>query len=142
MLTGLPPFYDTNVQRMYHKILHEPLRFPKSDVRQVSDSAKETLRGLLERKVSDRLGSGVTDADELKRSAFFRVLDFDGVMVHQYDAEFKPPAASSESDVSNFDPEFTKEAAADSLVVTSMSETLQEKTNFEGFTYQGNDAMK
>jgi hypothetical protein len=31
MLTGLPPFYDTNVQRMYHKILHEPLRFPKSD---------------------------------------------------------------------------------------------------------------
>lgn len=31
MLTGLPPFYDTNVQRMYHKILHEPLRFPKSE---------------------------------------------------------------------------------------------------------------
>jgi serum/glucocorticoid-regulated kinase 2 len=31
MLTGLPPFYDTNVQRMYHKILHEPLRFPKGE---------------------------------------------------------------------------------------------------------------
>jgi serum/glucocorticoid-regulated kinase 2 len=31
MLTGLPPFYDTNVQRMYHKILHEPLRFPKAE---------------------------------------------------------------------------------------------------------------
>lgn len=31
MLTGLPPFYDTNVQRMYHKILHEPLRFPKTE---------------------------------------------------------------------------------------------------------------
>eukprot|EP01037_Dinobryon_pediforme_P019016 gene19016-19362_t len=31
MLTGLPPFYDTNVQRMYHKILHDPLRFPKSE---------------------------------------------------------------------------------------------------------------
>ena len=31
MLTGLPPYYDTNVQRMYHKILHEPLRFPKGN---------------------------------------------------------------------------------------------------------------
>jgi hypothetical protein len=31
MLTGLPPYYDTNVQRMYHKILHEPLRFPKGE---------------------------------------------------------------------------------------------------------------
>ena len=31
MLTGLPPYYDTNVQRMYHKILHEPLKFPKGE---------------------------------------------------------------------------------------------------------------
>lgn len=31
MLTGLPPFYDTNVQRMYHKILHDPLKFPRSE---------------------------------------------------------------------------------------------------------------
>ena len=127
---------------MYHKILHEPLRFPKSDTRQVSDPAKETLRGLLERKVSDRLGSGVTDADELKRSAFFRTLDFERVLAKQYEAEFKPPASRNEADVSNFDPEFTKEVAADSLVATHMSETMQEKTNFEGFTYQGNEAMK
>jgi serum/glucocorticoid-regulated kinase 2 len=31
MMTGLPPFFDTNVQRMYHKILHDPLRFPKGE---------------------------------------------------------------------------------------------------------------
>ena len=29
MLTGLPPYYDTNMQRMYHKILFDPLKFPK-----------------------------------------------------------------------------------------------------------------
>ncbi len=28
MLTGLPPFYDENVQEMYQKILHQPLAFP------------------------------------------------------------------------------------------------------------------
>ena len=29
MMCGLPPYYDTNVQRMYHKILHAELKFPK-----------------------------------------------------------------------------------------------------------------
>lgn len=33
MLCGLPPYYDTNVQRMYHKILHAPLKFPKNEGR-------------------------------------------------------------------------------------------------------------
>ena len=28
MLTGLPPFYDENVQEMYQKILYQPLTFP------------------------------------------------------------------------------------------------------------------
>jgi serum/glucocorticoid-regulated kinase 2 len=28
MLCGLPPFYDENVNIMYHKILYDPLRFP------------------------------------------------------------------------------------------------------------------
>ena len=28
MMAGLPPFYDTNFQRMYKKILSSPLRFP------------------------------------------------------------------------------------------------------------------
>lgn len=32
MVCGLPPFYDTNVQRMYHKILHSPLKFPQKYV--------------------------------------------------------------------------------------------------------------
>jgi serine/threonine protein kinase len=31
MLCGLPPFYDTNVQKMYQKILTAPLRFPRPD---------------------------------------------------------------------------------------------------------------
>lgn len=54
MLCGLPPFYDTNIQKMYHKILCAPLRFPSY----LSDDAKIILRGLLQRKVEERLGSG------------------------------------------------------------------------------------
>lgn len=109
--------------------------------RQVSEEAKDLLRGLLERRVSGRIGSGPTDAQELKRSRFFISLDFKKVFEKEYPAEFIPPAASSATDVKNFDTEFTSEKAADSMVVSHMSETMQEKSNFEGFTYQGGGNM-
>lgn len=141
MMSGLPPFYDTNVQRMYHKILHEPLRFPKGEGRQLSEDSKGLIRGLLDRRVATRTGSGPAGAEELRKSRFLAVLDFDKVMAHGYEAEFKPPAAASQTDVSNFDEEFTSETAADSMVVTHLSETMQEKTKFEGFTYKGEQKM-
>jgi serum/glucocorticoid-regulated kinase 2 len=40
MITGLPPFYDENVNAMYKKILQEPLRFPAG----VSRDAEDLLR--------------------------------------------------------------------------------------------------
>ena len=142
MLTGLPPFYDTNVQRMHHKIMHDPLKFPRSEKIMLSDGAKDILRRLLERKVSDRLGSGPTGANELKRTAFFQTLDFARVLKKEVRPEFIPPQSRNEADVSNFDTEFTSEQPTDSLVVSHMSETMQDKTNFEGFTFQGESKLK
>lgn len=135
MITGLPPFYDSNVQRMYHKILHDPIKFPKSENRQVSEPAKEILRRLLERKVSDRLGSGPSGANELKFTSFFTVFDFNRVVLKHYEPDFKPPASVDKEDVRNFDPEFTNEKPQDSLVDTKMSETMAQKSEFGGFTY-------
>jgi serum/glucocorticoid-regulated kinase 2 len=134
MLTGLPPFYDTNVQRMYHKILHEPLRFPKGEGRQLTEDARDFLKGLLERRTDLRTGS-TSGAADLKRSRFYSTLDFEKVIAKKIPAEFIPPFATSETDVRNFDKEFTSEPAADSMVVSHMSQTMQEKTTFEGFTY-------
>jgi serine/threonine protein kinase len=88
MLCGLPPFYDTNIQRMYNKILQAPLRLPSH----LSEPAKDILNGLLQRKVEDRIGSGSTDAEELKATSFFAVLDFDRVYKREYQPEFMPPA--------------------------------------------------
>ena len=31
MLTGLPPFYDTNIHKMYQKIQNDPIKFPKGE---------------------------------------------------------------------------------------------------------------
>lgn len=137
MLVGIPPFFDSNVQRMYHKILHDTLRFPKAENRKVGENAKDFLRRLLDRKVSERLGSGPKGAKELKESPFFDTLDWDLVYNKRYKCEFIPPVMRHEGDVRNFDVEFTKEKAVDSVVTSTMSATLEEKTRFEGFSYQG-----
>lgn len=87
MLTGLPPFYDQNMQRMYDKILNAPLRFPAY----MSNEAKSLLTGLLQRKVEDRLGSATDDAESLKRHPFFKGLNMQQVFNRQIVPEFQPP---------------------------------------------------
>ena len=46
MLTGWPPFYDKNIQKMCKKILSAPLAFPFSVP--LSDEAKSLISGLLQ----------------------------------------------------------------------------------------------
>jgi hypothetical protein len=88
------------------------------------------------------MGSGPTDAAELKRSRFLSVYDFSKVYEKTYDPEFRPPQAANPTDVRNFDKEFTSEVAADSVVETGhMSETMKEKTKFENFTFQGDKKL-
>jgi hypothetical protein len=111
--------------------------------RTVSEEAKDILRGLLERKVVSRLGSGLTDALELKKTRYFSVYDFVRVQQKSYEAEFRPPVSANPTDVRNFDKEFTSELAADSVVERGhMSETMKEKTKFEAFTFQGDNKLK
>jgi len=131
MLTGLPPFYDQNMQRMYDKILNAPLRFPSF----MSAEAKDLLTGLLTRKVADRLGSGPTDAEEIKAHPFFKGMDWEAIMRREVVPEFKPPNRLGSMDTSNFDVEFTAEKPVDSVVTTNMSSTARDKAQFPGFTY-------
>lgn len=65
MMTGLPPFYDENVNTMYQRILRDPLRFPED----MGNEAKSVMAGLLQRDPTRRLGNG--GADEIKRHPFF-----------------------------------------------------------------------
>jgi serum/glucocorticoid-regulated kinase 2 len=106
----------------------------------MSDAAKELLRGMLERKVSDRLGS--TGPGAIKRAAFFQPISFDRVLQKAYTPEFRPPKAESDSAPVNFDPEFTSERPVDSYVETKMSQTMINKSNFQDFTYRGDSRLK
>lgn len=53
MLTGLPPFYDRDKNKMHNKVLNEELVFPEH----LSDECKSILKGLLDKDPGDRLGN-------------------------------------------------------------------------------------
>ena len=113
MMVGRPPFYDRNMQKMYSKILRDPLKFPAA----MGSDAKNLLRQLLERKVVNRLGSDEEGAAKIKAHPFFdqykdQKLDWDKVLSMEYVPEFKPPAQRGSIDVTNFDSEFTRQVRA------------------------------
>ncbi|KAK0495638.1 kinase-like domain-containing protein [Armillaria luteobubalina] len=128
MMTGLPPFYDENVNTMYQRILTDPLHFPPD----MSAEAKSVMTGLLQRDPSRRLGAN--GGEEIKRHPFFaRYIDWNRLLAKRYPPPFKP-SVESVLDVANFDPDFTNEEAQDSVVMDSaLSETVQDQ--FRGFTY-------
>ena len=53
LLTGMPPFYDENKEKMFWKIQNEPLAMPKY----FSKEVKDLLNKLLDKDSKYRLGS-------------------------------------------------------------------------------------
>jgi serine/threonine protein kinase len=136
MLTGLPPFYSQNINIMYQKILNGELRFPSY----VSPEAQSLLEGLLTRDVDKRLGSGKSGSEDVKRHPFFSGLDWNMLEKKQIDPPFKPKV-KSDTDTTQIDPQFTAEKPQDSLVETTLSDTMM-KENFVGFTYVASSQME
>ncbi|KAG6820017.1 AGC protein kinase Gad8 [Arthromyces matolae] len=128
MMTGLPPFYDENVNAMYQRILTDPLNFPPD----MPSEARSVMTGLLQRDPTRRLGAN--GGEEIKRHPFFaKYVDWSRLLAKKIQPPFKP-SVESVLDVANFDPDFTNEEAQDSVVTDSaLSETVQDQ--FRGFTY-------
>lgn len=132
MLTGLPPYYDEDVPKMYKKILQEPLRFPDGFDRE----AKDLLIGLLSRDPKRRLG--YNGAEEIKNHPFFSQMSWKRLLMKGYIPPYKPPVSSA-MDTSNFDQEFTREKPIDSVVDEYLSESVQKQ--FGGWTYVGSEQL-
>ncbi|KAI0198897.1 Pkinase-domain-containing protein [Astrocystis sublimbata] len=129
MLTGLPPFYDENVNEMYRKIMSEPLHFPGPEV--VPPAAKDLLTKLLNRNPKQRLGAN--GSAEIKAHPFFHAIDWRKLLQRKYEPTFKPRVLDAR-DTENFDPDFTNEVPQDSFVDGPMlSQTAQDQ--FQGFSY-------
>jgi serine/threonine protein kinase len=129
MMTGLPPFYNQNLNIMYERILHAPIPLPKY----LSKEARSIFLGLLERDPKRRLGSGEGDAKEIKEHAFFSEIDWQKMEKKELKPPFKPKVENAE-DVQNVEDEFVQETPVDTPVIMTGS-VLAAKDMFKDFTY-------
>ncbi|KAI9693581.1 MAG: Serine/threonine-protein kinase [Bogoriella megaspora] len=149
MCCGWSPFYAEDTQQMYKNIAFGKVRFPRDAL---SPEGRNFVKGLLNRNPKHRLGA-IDDAEELKRHPFFADIDWDALAKKNLVPPFKPKL-KSETDTSNFDPEFTNamngasslNARAAALASgidpasTPLSPGVQAK--FAGFTFVDESAME
>lgn len=126
MLTGLPPFYSDNHNKMYQRILNDPLRFPQG----MDPTAVDIITGLLQREPSERLGA--EGAQEIKAHPFFKDIDWKRLLAKKYSAPFKPRVLDP-TDTSNFDRDYTSQVPQDSVSNDYLSDSVQKQ--FGGWTY-------
>ena len=98
MLTGLPPFYDENMTKMYRSIMGDPLHFPHY----ISPIARDLITKLLDRNPNNRLGSNEKDFEEIKSHPFFSSINWDEIINKKFIPEWIPDL-DNELDTKNFD---------------------------------------
>ncbi|CAN3365462.1 serine/threonine-protein kinase Sch9p [Diutina catenulata] len=140
MCCGWSPFYADNTQQMYKNIAFGKIRFPKEVL---SAEGRSFVKGLLNRNPKHRLGA-TNDARELRAHPFFQDIDWSLLRSKSIPPPFKPHLAS-ETDTSNFDPEFTSESTSVlkkqfEMATTPLSPGVQ--ANFKGFTYVDDSAFE
>lgn len=147
MCCGWSPFYAEDTQQMYKNIAFGKVRFPRDTL---TTEGRNFVKGLLNRNPKHRLGA-IDDAEELKRHPFFADIDWDLLAAKKITPMFKPQL-TSETDTSNFDPEFTnalngdgslndRAAALAAGIATSTPLSPGMQANFKGFTFVDESSM-
>jgi len=132
MLTGLPPFYCRDREKLFEKIRKSELTYP----RYLKACSVSLLRGLLNRDPRRRLGSGPKDSEEIKCHPFFNHIDWDKLARGEIPPPWDPDLINS-LDTSQFDLEFTSMpifSPGSSQPPGGFGNTPQENF-FEGFTF-------
>ncbi|KAI9871591.1 MAG: Serine/threonine kinase, partial [Pleopsidium flavum] len=128
MLLQQSPFRGEDEDEIYDAVIADeplyPIHMPRDSV--------SILQKLLTREPEIRLGSGVTDAQEIMSHAFFRNINWDDVYHKRIPAPFLPQISSA-TDTSNFDSEFTSVTPVLTPVQSVLSQAMQEE--FRGFSY-------
>ncbi|CAL9728270.1 serine/threonine-protein kinase Sch9p [Monosporozyma unispora] len=138
MCCGWSPFFAEDNQKMYQKIAFGKVKFPR-DI--LSPEGRSFVKGLLNRNPKHRLGA-IDDGRELRAHPFFADIDWESLRQKKIPPPFKPHL-SSETDTSNFDPEFTQTSTSymnkQPIAATPLSPGMQAK--FAGFTFVDESAM-
>jgi serine/threonine protein kinase len=101
MLTGLPPWYTTDKEKLFERLRSAPLKFPFY----VSRPAAMLISSFLKRNPLERLGSN--GGSEVKSHPFFASMDWEGLYNRRIRPPFDPCKDQDIVNTDNFDREFT-----------------------------------
>jgi serum/glucocorticoid-regulated kinase 2 len=134
MIVGIPPFYHLNQKVMYEYIRMRAVIFPEPKYKiMISDNAKDIIVKLLHKNQSSRFGSK-NDSEEVLSHPFFKDIDLAKLFKKEIDSPYKPKVSESILDLSNFDPSFTRQLAANSQISEGkLKEILKHQDKFSDF---------
>ena len=98
MLTGLPPFYTKDREKLFYNIKFAELKYPNY----ISAVCKDLLQKLFIKDPEKRLGGSLRDADEVREHPWFIKIDFDAMMRKELKVPYKPKIGVG-VDVRHFD---------------------------------------
>lgn len=128
MLTGLPPFYSKDKEKLFNNIKCGNLKF----FNYLSSNAVNFLKALFVKDPDQRLGSGVNGLNELKSHIFFKDIDWNLLINKKIKPPFIPRLNTTE-DTRYVDIEFTNCTPVDSPVFEPTSHETD--NHYHGFSY-------
>lgn len=127
MLTGLPPFYSKDRDKLFKNIKSGNLRYPPF----LSKDAVGFLQALFVKDPQKRLGSGPNGVKEIKSHPFFKNIDWDAILKKKIKPPFVPKI-SSEWDTKYIDIEFTNCTPTDSFTGGESFESNDSNNPYQG----------
>ena len=131
MLYGMPPFYSSNVQNMYKKIVRDDVNF-RHGVK-LSDEGKDLIKKLLCKNPNKRLGNQA-DSLEVLSHPWFSDLNWSMLQDKKIPPPIKPKC-EGEDWMKNFDREFINEKVRDSDVKVNLEILRKFQKEFDEMNY-------
>jgi len=131
MLTGMPPFYNKDREKLFNTIKTGQVKFPKY----LSKEAVDLLEKFFIKDPENRLGSGPNGLQDIKSHPFFATINWESIINKNIKPPFIPKLRN-ENDTRYFDPDFTEDTSKDSY---NAGDSLNENENpYVGFSYDAN----
>ncbi|ETB62025.1 AGC protein kinase [Plasmodium yoelii 17X] len=135
MVTGHLPFNGESRDILFENIKYKKIKISN----RLSPEIADLLKKLLQKNPQKRLGSGITDAEEIKKHPFFKKINWDDVRSKKISPPFRP-ALFNKTDLQNFDEEFLCMSLRYSDKFDTHSFDLNShNTLFRDFSYNFND---
>ena len=138
MLTGMPPFYNKDRQKLFNTIKAIKIKFPKY----LSNEAVDLLQKFFVKDPEKRLGSGGNGLNDIKAHPFFSVIDWDSLIEKKIKPPFIPKL-KNDVDLRYFDNCFTDEPIGGPKRKITIRDRDREPSNeYKGFTYMAESVSK